>query len=150
MIINDTCATRPVSSPTEELCKDKRSSDEAGTLVCVLCAAVVREGLPLYFCLFILLLKCLNLNVHRFPPPSSRSTNFATESYIKKLHITNGLNFYSLLQDDRRLLWLQMLKWVLFRTHGTIIYGTHSRIWMRLSLLKFAVCTWPILHVSGV
>ncbi len=29
-------------------------------------------------------------------------------------------------------------------THGMIIYGTHSRIWMRLSLLKLAVCTCPI------
>ncbi len=54
----------PVSSPTEELRKDKRRSDDSGRrertrpglLVCVLCAAVVREGLPLYFyvCLFLL------------------------------------------------------------------------------------------------
>ncbi len=54
----------PVSSPTEELWKDKRRSDDSGRrertrpglLVCVLCAAVVREGLPLYFyvCLFLL------------------------------------------------------------------------------------------------
>ncbi len=46
-----------VSSPTEELWKDKRSDDRGrqertrpGLLFCVLCVAVVREGLPLYFC----------------------------------------------------------------------------------------------------
>ncbi len=43
-------------------------------LVCVLSAAVVREGLPLFFlCLFILL-----LSVRRFPLPSSRSKNCVT------------------------------------------------------------------------
>ncbi len=54
----------PVSSPTEELRKDKRRSDDSGRrertrpglLVCVLCAAVVREGLPLYFCVYLFLL----------------------------------------------------------------------------------------------
>ncbi len=47
----------PVLSPTEELPKDKRRSDnserredQAWILVCVLCAAVVREGLQLLFC----------------------------------------------------------------------------------------------------
>ncbi len=52
----------PVSSPTEELRRDIRRSDDSerrertrpGILVCVLCAAVVREGLLLfcYVCLF--------------------------------------------------------------------------------------------------
>ncbi len=46
-------------------------------LVCVLCAAVVREGLPLYFCVCLFVLLNL-LNVRRFPPPSSRSTNCVT------------------------------------------------------------------------
>ncbi len=43
----------PVSSPTEELRKDKRSEDSERRetiLVSVLCVAVVREGLPLLFC----------------------------------------------------------------------------------------------------
>ncbi len=47
----------PVSSPTEELrrIKEERQQwktreDQAWILICVLCAAVVREGLPLYFC----------------------------------------------------------------------------------------------------
>ncbi len=47
----------PISRPTEELRKDKRRSDDSErrertrpeVLVCVLCAAVVREGLPLLF-----------------------------------------------------------------------------------------------------
>ncbi len=46
----------PVSSPTEELRKDTRRSDNIGRrgrtrpgFICVLCAAVVREGLPLLF-----------------------------------------------------------------------------------------------------
>ncbi len=47
----------PVSSPTEELQKDKRRSDniarERGPgLDFILCKAVVREGLPLYFCVY--------------------------------------------------------------------------------------------------
>ncbi len=54
----------PVSSPTEELRKDKKEErrqwktreDQAWILICVLCAAVVREGLPLYFCVFVDLL----------------------------------------------------------------------------------------------
>ncbi len=48
----------PVSSPTEELRKGEMRSDNSGRrertrpgiLVCVLCAAVVREGLPLFIC----------------------------------------------------------------------------------------------------
>ncbi len=48
----------PVSSPTEELLEGKRKSDDSerrertrpGLLICVLCAAVVREGLSLLFC----------------------------------------------------------------------------------------------------
>ncbi len=45
--------------------------------LCFVCAAVVREGLPLYFCICLFVL--LNLmNVRRFLPPSSRSTNVVT------------------------------------------------------------------------
>ncbi len=48
----------PVSSPTEELRKGEMRSDDSGRrertrpgiLVCVLCAAVVRKGLPLFIC----------------------------------------------------------------------------------------------------
>ncbi len=36
-------------------------------LVCVLCAAVVREGLPLFICVCFLLLKCLKCS----PVPAS-------------------------------------------------------------------------------
>ncbi len=69
----------------------------------------------LLLCLFILLLKCLN--VRWFPLPSSQSTNFATEFLCQKIAHDKWLNFYSLLQDDRMLLWLKMLEWVLFHTH---------------------------------
>ncbi len=45
--------------------------DQAWTVVCVLCAAVVREGLPLYFCvcLFVLLnlFKCSPVPASFFP-----------------------------------------------------------------------------------
>ncbi len=68
----------PVSSPTEELRKDKRRSDDSGRrertrpglLVCVLCVAVVREGLPLFccVCLFLLnLFKCSPVPASFFP-----------------------------------------------------------------------------------
>ncbi len=41
----------PVSSPTEELRKDKRMrEDQSLNVFCVLCAAVIREGLPRLFC----------------------------------------------------------------------------------------------------
>ncbi len=74
----------PVSSPTEELWKDKRRSEDSGRwersspgLLFVFCVqqSSVR-GCHFYFVLFILLLKCLN--VRRFPPPSSQSTNCVT------------------------------------------------------------------------
>ncbi len=87
-MMSDTCTTHRSRVPTEELQKDKRRSDDSagrertrpGLLVCVLCVAVVREGLPLYFCVCLFLL--LNsLNVRRFLPPSSRSTNCVTVTY---------------------------------------------------------------------
>ncbi len=66
--------------------------DERGPgldLVCVLCAAVVREGLPLYFCVYLFVL--LNsLNVRRFPPPPSRSTNCVTLVPIGKKEAGTG------------------------------------------------------------
>ncbi len=57
--MNDTFATHR-SRVTEELWKDKRRSNDSerqertrpGVLFCVLCAAVVREGLPLFFCVY--------------------------------------------------------------------------------------------------
>ncbi len=57
----------PVSSPTEELQKDKRRiEDERGPgLDFILCAAVVRIWLPL---IFILLLVCFIINVFKCSP----------------------------------------------------------------------------------
>ncbi len=88
----------PVSSPTEELQKDKRRSDDSGRrektrpglLFCVLCAAVIHEELRLTFIsfhyLFILLLQ--SLNVRRFPPPSSHIYElFYNNMYQKYLYI---------------------------------------------------------------
>ncbi len=54
--MSDICTTH--SSPTEELQKDKRRSDDSGRgernrpglTFCVLCVAVFREGLQLFFC----------------------------------------------------------------------------------------------------
>ncbi len=77
--MNDTCATHRSRVPRRSFGRNKRRSDDSGRrertrpgiLVLCLCAAVVREGLPLFhLCLFILLLNVLN--VRRFPPPSSR------------------------------------------------------------------------------
>ncbi len=40
----------------------KTREDQASTFICVLCAAVVREGLSLFFCVpLFLLLKSLNV-----------------------------------------------------------------------------------------
>ncbi len=47
-----------------------QDEDQAWTLVCVLCAAVVREGLPLYFCVCLFLLnffKCSPVPASFFP-----------------------------------------------------------------------------------
>ncbi len=62
MIMNDTCATHRSRVPRRSSGRNKRRSDNSGrrertrpgVLVCVLFAAVVREGLPLfcYVCLF--------------------------------------------------------------------------------------------------
>ncbi len=64
----------PVSSPTEELRKDKRRSDDSGRrerpgldFSLCLCAAVVREGLPLYFCVCLFLLNLFKCS----PVPAS-------------------------------------------------------------------------------
>ncbi len=66
MIMNDTCATHRSRVPQRSFGRNKRP----GILVCVLCAAVVREGLPLFICVCLFVIKVLN--VCRFPPPSSR------------------------------------------------------------------------------
>ncbi len=53
MITSDTCATRLSRVPRRSSGRIKEgvtTEDKAGTLVCVLCAAVVHEGLPLDFC----------------------------------------------------------------------------------------------------
>ncbi len=60
--MNDTCATHRSRVPRRSFGRNKRRSDDSGRrertrpgiLVCVLCAAVVREGLLLfcYVCLF--------------------------------------------------------------------------------------------------
>ncbi len=58
MIMNNTCATRrsrvPWRSPGSIKGGAMTVEDERGpgldSLVCVLCVAVVREGMPLYFC----------------------------------------------------------------------------------------------------
>ncbi len=58
MIMNDTCATHRSRVPRRSFGRNKRRSDDSGRrertrpgiLVCVLCAAVVREGLPLFIC----------------------------------------------------------------------------------------------------
>ncbi len=79
MIMNDTCATHRSRVPRRSSGRNKRRSDNSGrrertrpgVLVCALCAAVGREGLPRFICLFIYLLLNM-LNVRRFPPPSSR------------------------------------------------------------------------------
>ncbi len=81
MIMSDTCTTHRSRVPRRSSGRIKGGAttveDERGLgldFICVLCVAVVREGLPLYccVCLFVLL---NSLNVCRFPPPSSRSTN---------------------------------------------------------------------------
>ncbi len=80
MIMSNTCATHTVSSPTEELRKDKRRSDDSGRRertspgfsVCFVCGSCPWGAGALLLCLFMLLSL---LNVRRFPPPSSRSTN---------------------------------------------------------------------------
>ncbi len=48
MIMSDTCTTHRSD--------DSARGDQAWTLFCVLCAAVVREGLLLYFCVCLFLL----------------------------------------------------------------------------------------------
>ncbi len=67
----------PVLSPTEELRKDKRRSDDSARrertrpgffILCYVCGCHL-WGAASSLCLFILLLK--SLNVCRFPPPSS-------------------------------------------------------------------------------
>ncbi len=76
MIMNDTCATHRSRFPWRSSGRIKGGvtrEDQAWTLFCVLCAAAA-----FILCLFILLLK--SLNVRRFPPPSSRSTNFVTST----------------------------------------------------------------------
>ncbi len=58
MIMNDTCATHRSRVPRRSSGRNKRRSDNSGRrertrpgiLVCVLCAAVDREGLPLFIC----------------------------------------------------------------------------------------------------
>ncbi len=58
MMMSDTCTTHRSRVPWRSSGRIKRRSDDSarrertrpGLLVCVLCAAVVREGLPLYFC----------------------------------------------------------------------------------------------------
>ncbi len=89
MIMIDTCTTHRSRVPRRSSGRIKGGAstveDERGPgldFICVLCAAVVREGLPRYcVCLFVLL---NSLNVRRFPPPSSRSTNFVTSIYYVK------------------------------------------------------------------
>ncbi|KAL0203546.1 hypothetical protein M9458_001564, partial [Cirrhinus mrigala] len=74
----------PVSSPTEELRKDKRRSDHSvrreRTRPGLYFAFSVRQssvrGCRSTFVFVYLIIKCLN--VCRFPPPSSRSTNCVT------------------------------------------------------------------------
>ncbi len=74
----------PVSSPKEELWKDKRKSVDSGRrertrpglYLCFVCdSRSVRGCCFIVVCLFVLL---NSLNVRRFPPPSSRSTNVVT------------------------------------------------------------------------
>ncbi len=62
----------PVSSPTEELWKDKRRSDDSGLLFSFFCVrqSSVRGCFSFVFVYFI-----NTVNVRRFPPTSSRSTN---------------------------------------------------------------------------
>ncbi len=77
--MSDTCTTHRSRVPRRSSGRIKGGAttveDERGPgLDFSLCAAVVREGLPLYFCVCLFVLLNL-LNVRRFPPPSSRSTN---------------------------------------------------------------------------
>ncbi len=99
MIMNDTCATCRSRVPRRSSGRIKGEAltveDERGPgldfSLCFVCGSRPWGAAALLLCLFILLLKCLN--VRRFPPPPSRSMNFATESFVKKLHITNGYTF---------------------------------------------------------
>uniref|UniRef100_A0A672MXC3 Tyrosine-protein kinase n=2 Tax=Cyprinidae TaxID=7953 RepID=A0A672MXC3_SINGR len=88
--MGDTCTTHRSRVPRRSSGRIKRRSDDSerrertrpGVYFVFwfrLCAAVVREGLSCYF-VFILLLK-FSLSVRRFPPPSSRSTNYVTKAH---------------------------------------------------------------------
>ncbi len=82
IIIIYTCATHRSRVPRRSSGRIKGGAttmqgERGPGLDFILCAAVVREGLSLYFCVCLFLwLNCWN--VRRFPPPSSRSTNCVT------------------------------------------------------------------------
>ncbi len=112
--MNDTCATHRSRVPRRSSGRNKRRSDNSGrrertrpgVLVCALCAAVGREGLPRLICLFIYLLLNM-LNVRRFPPPSSRIyqlcyINKLTNAIIEKSRRwhTDKRNFKKVWQDE--------------------------------------------------
>ncbi len=60
---------------------ERRERAKPGLLVCVLCAAVVREGLPLFFCVCLfLILKCLNVNKIKIKSRSGPLLSFTVVS----------------------------------------------------------------------